>query len=118
MSPDKARDVVDIGIDIEKTRDCYNCSSSMVIRNVKCTVSEDMFGSGVHGEWTCKKHPWKPYYAVQLRRSYSDYEHGISEDIPVFMPYRKTVEMGFPWKCPICEEPMNYVDKRDFAAVG
>jgi len=109
-----SRDVTGIWLDINGREDCYKCNWPMDVREVKCKVSTDIFGTDLEGSWSCDDHPYITFHPIPLRKSY----YGDKAARQLFPLYGEITRSGFPWRCPTCKEPMKYAEERDATYVG
>lgn len=106
------RPVSEIDKVVPYSRQCL-CTGIMHLVSVNCDALGDICG-GKSGHWICynTRHD-KKYYPIPLRAAVNGANKYNSWQNSYWSVYLKIAGRGYPWRCPICGNPMRYRDERE-----
>jgi len=97
---------------MDKYKQCNMCAGRMGIVKATFSTLKDICGDDRFGSWRCQYHTVYKYYPILLRKAtrstlISDYVGTAS-----LRRYINVVKQGYPWRCPICDKDLKYIDER------
>jgi len=99
---------------LRSARLCKACHNEMHLIHVKCQTIPNIYG-GEGGFWQCAEdhHNARFYHLPLENTAYRLRKNKIHSNYRSWIPYERIITQGFPWKCPICKNVMNYCLEKD-----
>ena len=114
FTPKSAIDVISIAQGANRLRRCTICARYMRIKKAvfKVTKAKDEYGSPTSGTWSCPAHTVLTYYPLVIKAATEGTPLPIVTGKLMRHRYTKIASMRYPWKCPICGQPMIYGESK------
>lgn len=99
---------------IDRHKKCHVCHTKLTIDNVICKTIDDIYGNKRYGFWICKTHSNRRFYPNPIESAMTDKSMTAYQSSGAQMVghYIIIAQGGFPWKCPLCEQDLQYKDER------
>lgn len=99
---------------IEQYKQCTKCGGIMVLEKASLKALIDKYGDPKFGSWKCPIHFNDIYYPIPLKNASENtlVMSGIRHTRHLLSRYMNIASTGFPWKCPLCNKELKYIDDR------
>jgi len=100
----------DVTEHIAETKECAICKRDMNIKRIvfKVINANNEYGDDATGSWRCPFHTSFVYYPLMLKQITEGTLSIVTTGQILYQRYLKVAAVGYPWRCPLCAELLNY----------
>lgn len=105
--------VTEVADNLDQYKMCSICARKLQLVKAVFKIMEDKYGDIGFGLWRCPTHYNFTYYPALLKKAVDYSLNMVNVGGRVhYVRYMNIISTGHPWKCPLCDQQLIYIDER------